>query len=76
MRIKQLVKHGNSRALVIDSWMLQAARLGKDSLFQISITPDAELLIQAVRSINPSFEESKKKVMTKYDKLFKSLADK
>ncbi len=46
--ITHLVKHGRSRAVVIDEGLLQAAGLDKDALFQIIISPNGGLLMQSV----------------------------
>jgi antitoxin component of MazEF toxin-antitoxin module len=77
MIIKHLVAHGNSKALVIDKTLLQAAGLNENAAFQITVHPNG-LTIQSV-SEEASPEEFKKaadKLLKSKHKLWKSLADK
>lgn len=74
--IKRLIKHGNSRAIVVDKALLEAAGISENSLFQISINPNGGLLIQSVEdNQNAIFEENFKKLNKKYSKLMRRLAD-
>lgn len=75
MLVKQLVQHGNSKAIVIDKMVLQAAGLDENTLFQIVIDPNVGITIQSVKPVNDNFIQSFDKVMKKYDKVFKKLAD-
>lgn len=53
MMIKRLISHGDSRALVIDRVLLQAAGLDEDTaLFQIVVDPNGVMIIQSVQSPN------------------------
>ena len=35
--LKRLIRHGNSRAIVVDKAILEAAGIPEDALFQISV---------------------------------------
>ncbi len=76
MLVKHLVQHGNSKAIVIDKAVLQAAGLDENSLFQIIVDPNSGITIQSVKPLNDNlFKNSLNKVLKKHDKLFKRLAD-
>lgn len=75
MQVKHLVQHGNSRALVIDKAVLQAAGLDENSLFQIVVDSNTGVTIQSVKPVNSKFEEAKKYVFKEYADLFKRLSD-
>lgn len=75
MLVKQLVQHGNSKAIVIDKAILQAAGLDENTLFQIVIDPNFGITIQSVKPVNNNFKQSFDKVMKKYDKVFKRLSE-
>lgn len=74
--IKSLIHHGNSRALVIDKALLQAAGLDEDkALFQITIDPNGGILIQSVKSINEKLhKESFRQILKENDALLKRLS--
>ena len=74
--IKNLVKHGNSQAIVIDKLLLEAAGITEKTRFQISISPNGGLLIQSVDdSDDERIQEVFNKLDKKYEKLMKRLAD-
>lgn len=74
--LKQLIKHGNSKAIVIDKAILQAAGLDENALFQITVDPNGGITIQSVKPINEDlFQESFSKVLKRHNKLFKRLSD-
>jgi|GEM_PF-602698 len=76
MVIKQLTKSGNSKALVIDKTLLQAAGLDENALFQIVINPNGGMLIQSVETTNEKLVESAfRQVMKENDTLLKKLKD-
>ena len=76
MLVKQLVQHGNSKAIVIDKAVLQAAGLDENCLFQIIVDPNSGITIQSVKPLNDDlYKNSLKKVLKKHHKLFKRLAD-
>lgn len=75
MQVKHLVKHGNSKAIIIDKTILQAAGLDENCLFQIVVDSNTGVTIQSVKPINSKFEEAKKHVFKEYAKLFKKLSD-
>ena len=75
MMIKHLIQHGNSRAIVIDKSILQAAGLDDNALFQIVVDSNSGVTIQSVNPVNIKFEEAKNYVFTEYEDLFKRLSD-
>ena len=46
--MKRLIKHGNSRAIVVDKALLEAAGISETALFQISVNPSGGLVIQSI----------------------------
>lgn len=75
MPVKHLVQHGNSKAIIIDKSILQAAGLDENCLFQIVVDSNTGITIQSVKPLNSKFEEAKKYIFKKYAKLFKKLSD-
>jgi antitoxin component of MazEF toxin-antitoxin module len=76
MIVKQLVQHGNSKAIVIDKAVLQAAGLDETTMFQIVVDPNSGITIQSVKPVNDNlFKKSLNKMMKKHSKLLKRLAD-
>jgi antitoxin component of MazEF toxin-antitoxin module len=75
MMIKHLVQHGNSKAIIIDKSILQAAGLDDNALFQIVVDSNSGITIQSVKPINSKFEEAKNHVFKEYAELFKRLSD-
>lgn len=74
--IKRLIKHGNSRAIVVDKSLLEAAGISEDAIFQISVNPSGGLVIQSVEDNKTDvFRENFKKLNKKYSKLMQNLAD-
>ena len=75
--IKHLVTHGNSKALVIDKTLLQAAGLNENTAFQITVNPNG-LTIQSVgdEASSEEFKKAADKLLKSKSKLWKSLADK
>ncbi len=74
--LKRLIKHGNSRAIVVDKALLEAAGVPEDALFQISVNPSGGLVIQSVVDIDlDEFRENFKKLNKQHKKLMKNLAD-
>jgi antitoxin component of MazEF toxin-antitoxin module len=74
--IKSLIRHGNSRALVIDKALLRAAGLDEDTaLFQITIDPNGGILIQSVKAVNENLhQEAFRQVLKENDALMKRLS--
>lgn len=75
--IKKLIRHGNSKALVIDKALLQAAGLDEDAaLFQITIDPNGGLVIQSVKTTDNDSLHKKafREVLEENDALMKRLA--
>lgn len=75
MQVKRLVQHGNSKAIVIDKAILQAAGLDENCLFQIIVDSNTGVTIQSVKPVSSKFEEAKKNVFKEYAELFKNLSD-
>lgn len=74
--MKRLIKHGNSRAIVINKDILEAAGISEDALFQISINPSGGLVIQSVEDNKRDvFRENFEKLNKKHKKLMQNLAD-
>jgi antitoxin component of MazEF toxin-antitoxin module len=74
--MKKLIKHGNSRALVVDKALLEAAGLSEDALFQVSINPSGGLVIQSLENNQTElFQEKFEELNQKYKNLMKRLAD-
>ena len=75
MQVKHLVQHGNSKAIVIDKSILQAAGLDENCLFQIVVDSNTGVTIQSVKPVNSKFEEAKKYVFKEYADVLKRLSD-
>ncbi|MES2345365.1 MAG: AbrB/MazE/SpoVT family DNA-binding domain-containing protein [Chlamydiota bacterium] len=74
--IKRLIKHGNSRAIVVDKALLEAAGIAEDALFQVSINPNGGLVIQSIENNKKDVvKESFEKLNKKYKNLMQRLAD-
>ncbi len=76
MQVKHLVQHGNSKAIIIDKTILQAAGLDEENcLFQIVVDSNTGVTIQSVKPVNSKFDEAKNYVFNQYKELFKKLSD-
>lgn len=76
MIIKQLTQSGNSKAIVIDKTLLQAAGLDENALFQVTIHPNGGMIIQSVQPTNENLVKSAfRKVMKKNYNVLKRLTD-
>jgi len=76
MMIKRLIKHGNSRAIVVDKALLEASGIAEDALFQVSINPNGGLVIQSIEDNKKDIvQESFEKLNKKYSNLMQRLAD-
>ena len=76
MIVKHLSQSGNSKAIVIDKSVLQAAGLDDNALFAIVINPNGGLTIQSVESTGEDIKKSAfRKVMKENRNLLKRLAD-
>jgi antitoxin component of MazEF toxin-antitoxin module len=74
--IKRLIKHGNSRAIVVDKALLEAAGISENALFQISVSPSGGLVIQSIEDTKTDvFRENFKILNKKHRKLMQNLAD-
>jgi antitoxin component of MazEF toxin-antitoxin module len=74
--IKRLIKHGNSRAIVVDKALLEAAGISDDAMFQISINPSGGIVIQSVENNKTDvFQENFEKLNKKHRNLMQNLAD-
>ena len=73
--IKYLTTVGNSKALVIDKAVLQAAGISDETPFQITIE-DKGLTIQSVDSLNDEVHKKNvKKIIKKRSRMIKRLSD-
>ncbi len=74
--IKSLIHHGNSRALIIDKSILEAAGLDADkALFQVILGPDGGILIQSVKAVNEDLHKKTfREVLKENDALMKRLS--
>lgn len=75
--IKSLIHYGNSRALVLDRALLQAAGLDEDNaLFQIIVDPNGGILIQSVKATDDGIhKETFRQVLEENDLLIKRLSN-
>jgi antitoxin component of MazEF toxin-antitoxin module len=74
--IKRLIKHGNSRAIVVDKALLEAAGIAEDALFQVSINPNGGLVIQSIEDNKKDVvKENFEKLNKKYKNLMQRLSD-
>jgi hypothetical protein len=74
--LKRLIKHGNSRAIVVDKAILEASGISEDALFQISVNPSGGLVIQSVEDNKIDlFREKFEELNEKHKKLMQNLAD-
>lgn len=74
--LKRLIKHGNSRAIVVDKVILEAAGVSEDALFQISVSPSGGLVIQSVEDTKlEECREKFEKLNKRHKKLMQNLAD-
>ncbi|MBE0416370.1 MAG: hypothetical protein IBX63_01215 [Coriobacteriia bacterium] len=74
---KRLVRHGNSRALVIDKALLEVMNLADDDEVQVAINGD-QLIITPVRRSDERqerFEQAVERTLERYDGLFRRLAE-
>jgi antitoxin component of MazEF toxin-antitoxin module len=73
--IKSLQKVGNSRALVLDKAMLEHLGVRDEDQVQVTLSGDSLIVTGVSRTIpDDVYERSKKKIMTKYDKMLRNLA--
>lgn len=74
--LKRLIKHGNSRAIVVDKAILEAAGIAEDALFQISVNPSGGLVIQSVLDTKlDEFREKFEELNKQHKNLMRNLAD-
>ena len=77
MIIKSLVQSGNSKAIVLDKSVMQAAGLSADALFAITINPNGGVTIQSVEPTHVDIKKAAfRKVLKENSALLKRLADK
>jgi antitoxin component of MazEF toxin-antitoxin module len=73
---KQLTKHGNSFALIIDKAVLELIGIDKDTLIEISSPDGLSLLLTPIGNSDhkKKFKRSLNKINKKYKKTLKKLA--
>lgn len=75
--IKALTQSGNSKAIILDKSILQAAGLDDNALFAIIINPNGGITIQSVESTHSEIKKQAfRKVMKDNYDLLRRLADK
>jgi len=76
--IKKLVRHGNSRALVIDKPVLDLLNIDEDTEIEI-ITDGTSLIMRPVRRQDPerkrAFEVAAEEAVDRYGSVFKKLSE-
>ena len=74
---KKLVKHGNSRALVIDKAILELLKIDKDT--EVEVSTDGEMLhlvpVRDIQARRARLAELSERVMDENDGLFRRLAE-
>jgi len=74
--IKKLVKHGNSRALVIDKGVLELLRIDDDTPLEITTNGNALIVIpQREYLLNEKLESALREVNARYPEALKKLAE-
>jgi antitoxin component of MazEF toxin-antitoxin module len=74
--MKRLIKHGNSRAIVIDKTLLEAAGISENAIFQVSVNPSGGLIIQSVETDYTEILQKNFEILNKKHKnLMQKLAD-
>lgn len=75
--IKTLSQSGNSKAIFLDKYILQAAGLDDDTLFAVTINPSGGVTIQSIESSHAEIKQAAyRKVLKENRDLLKRLADK
>jgi antitoxin component of MazEF toxin-antitoxin module len=72
MKVKRLIRHGNSLALVIDKPALELLGITEDTPIEVEI--DGRGLVVRPR-LDPAFEKAARWAFKKYDKTLKDLAE-
>jgi antitoxin component of MazEF toxin-antitoxin module len=76
MIIKGLTKTGNSQAILLDKAILQAAHLGDNALFAISVNPNGGITIQSVEDTDAGAKQKAfQTIVEKNNALLKRLSD-
>ena len=74
---KKLVKHGNSRALVIDKAILELLKIDEDT--EVEVSTDGETLrivpVREIEARHARLTELSEQVMDENDDLFRRLAE-
>lgn len=74
--LKRLIKHGNSRAIVVDKTLLEAAGISENAIFQITVNPSGGLIIQSIEDDKTDvFQKNFEKLNKQYKNLMQNLAD-
>lgn len=79
--LKRLVRHGNSKAIIIDKRLLEEAGISENSVFLISINPGGGLIVESVRNtevediVIKGFREQFHKLNKEHKQLFKNLSN-
>ena len=74
--LKRLIKHGNSRAIIVDKTLLEAAGISENAIFQITVNPSGGLIIQSIEDDKTDvFQKNFEKLNKQYKNLMQNLAD-
>ena len=74
--LKRLIKHGKSRAIVVDKTLLEAAGISENAIFQITVNPSGGLIIQSIEDDKTDvFQKNFEKLNKQYKNLMQNLAD-
>ncbi len=74
---KKLVKHGNSRALVIDKAILELLKIDEDTEVEVSVSGQTLMVTpaRADEAAEERFERAIERTLGRYDDVFRKLAE-
>lgn len=74
---KKLVKHGNSRALVIDKAILELLKIDDDTEVDVSVSGQALVITPALQEeeARERFDSAVERSLRRYDDVFRKLAE-
>ena len=74
---KKLVKHGNSRALVIDKAILELLKINEDTEVEVSVNGQTLVVTPARENevAEERFERAVERTLGRYDSVFRKLAE-
>ena len=74
---KKLVRHGNSRALVIDKAILELLKIDDDTEVEVAVSGQTLLVTPAREdeAAKQRFDEAVERTLGRYDNVFRKLAE-